>query len=59
MEKEDKRDGKTGKSETIANSLKERSSGSKSRGSNKATAVVVDNNTDDDIGDGNNALADN
>lgn len=58
MEKEDKRDGKTGESKTIANSLQERSSGTESGGSNEATAVVVDNNTDGDIGDRNNGLAD-
>jgi hypothetical protein len=51
------RDDKTGKSQSVGDSLDGLTSRSESRRSNVGAAVVVDNNTDDNVDDGNDSLA--
>lgn len=59
MSVECSRDDETRKSQTVADLLDGLSSGSKSGRSDVGTAVVVDNNADNDINDSDNALAKN
>lgn len=49
---------KTRKNQSIANFLHENTSRSKSRRSHIRTAIVVDDDTDDDVNDGSGSLAD-
>ena len=57
MSVESGRDNETGKSDTVANLLDDLASGSKSGRSDVGTAVVVDNNADNDVDDGDDSLA--
>lgn len=49
---------KTRKNQSIANFLHENTSRSKSRRSHIRAAIVVDNDSDDDVNDGSGSLAD-
>jgi hypothetical protein len=51
------RDNQTRKSKTVADLLDGLTSGTQSRGSDISTAVVVDNNADNDVDNGDNGLA--
>ena len=57
MSVESGRDNKTGKSNTVADLLDNLASGSKSGRSDVGTAVVVDNNANNDVDDGDDSLA--
>ena len=57
VKKQDKRDAETRKSDTVADLLEEWSGGSKSGGSNIASAVVVHNHTNGDVGNSDDGLA--
>lgn len=59
MSVESSRDDQTGKSQAVADLLDGLTSGTQSRGSDIGTAVVVNNDTDNDVDNSDNSLAKN